>query len=126
LRKFKRFHGYVGYVVVLTAIKDFFEQDLAATLGLQRVTTPLFVRSGANLRTMAAPPTTTIGQRRGPTAARASTATSYGGTPSMGGRIGQSRMCMFFLRTEHVGEISVGIWPVSMQEACAKTSIPLL
>jgi aspartate--ammonia ligase len=45
---------------------------------------------------------------------------------SMGGGIGQSRMCMFFLRTAHVGEVSVGIWPEAMQEACMKAGIPLL
>lgn len=45
---------------------------------------------------------------------------------SMGGGIGQSRMCMFFLRTAHVGEVSVGIWPDSMHEACAAAGIPLL
>ncbi len=45
---------------------------------------------------------------------------------SIGGGIGQSRMCMFFLRTAHVGEVSVGIWPEAMQEACAKAGIPLL
>lgn len=45
---------------------------------------------------------------------------------SIGGGIGQSRMCMFFLRTAHVGEVSVGIWPEAMQAACAKAGIPLL
>ncbi len=45
---------------------------------------------------------------------------------SIGGGIGQSRMCMFFLRTAHVGEVSVGIWPEAMQKACAKANIPLL
>jgi len=45
---------------------------------------------------------------------------------SIGGGIGQSRMCMFFLRAAHVGEVSVGIWPEAMQEACARAGIPLL
>ena len=45
---------------------------------------------------------------------------------SIGGGIGQSRMCMFFLRTAHVGEVSVGIWPEAMQAACAQAGIPLL
>ena len=31
-----------------------------------------------------------------------------------------------FLRTAHVGEVSVGIWPEAMQEACAEAGIPLL
>ena len=45
---------------------------------------------------------------------------------SIGGGIGQSRLCMFLLRTAHVGEVSVGIWPDDMQTACAKAGIPLL
>jgi len=45
---------------------------------------------------------------------------------SIGGGIGQSRMCMFFLRAAHVGEVSVGIWPDAMQEACERAGIPLL
>jgi len=45
---------------------------------------------------------------------------------SMGGGIGQSRLCMFFLRTAHVGEVACGIWPAEMQEACARANVFLL
>jgi len=45
---------------------------------------------------------------------------------TMGGGIGQSRLAMFLLRTAHVGEVSVGIWPESMQKACQAANIPLL
>jgi len=45
---------------------------------------------------------------------------------TMGGGIGQSRLCMFFLRTAHIGEVSVGIWPQAMIDACAKANITLL
>ncbi len=45
---------------------------------------------------------------------------------TMGGGIGQSRLCMFFLRTAHIGEVSCGIWPDEMQEACARANIMLL
>lgn len=45
---------------------------------------------------------------------------------TMGGGIGQSRLCMFFLRTAHVGEVSCGIWPDDMQRACAEANIVLL
>jgi aspartate--ammonia ligase len=45
---------------------------------------------------------------------------------TMGGGIGQSRLCMFFLRTAHVGEVSVGVWPQEMQEACARANVMLL
>jgi aspartate--ammonia ligase len=45
---------------------------------------------------------------------------------TIGGGIGQSRLCMFFLRTAHVGEVAVGIWPKQMEEECAKANIFLL
>jgi aspartate--ammonia ligase len=45
---------------------------------------------------------------------------------SIGGGIGQSRLCMFYLRTAHVGEVSVGVWPEAMVEACRRAGIPLL
>jgi aspartate--ammonia ligase len=45
---------------------------------------------------------------------------------SIGGGIGQSRLCMFALRKAHIGEIQVGLWPESMREECAKAGIPLL
>ena len=45
---------------------------------------------------------------------------------SMGGGIGQARLCMFFLRTAHVGEVSCGVWPEEMQKACTKANIMLL
>jgi len=45
---------------------------------------------------------------------------------TMGGGIGQSRLCMFYVRAAHVGEVSCGIWPDAMQEACAGANIVLL
>lgn len=45
---------------------------------------------------------------------------------TMGGGIGQSRLCMFFLRTAHVGEVSCGIWPQDMVAQCAQANITLL
>jgi len=45
---------------------------------------------------------------------------------TMGGGIGQSRLCMFFLRTAHVGEVAVGLWPEEMERACADANIFLL
>jgi aspartate--ammonia ligase len=45
---------------------------------------------------------------------------------TMGGGIGQSRLCMFFLRTAHVGEVSCGVWPAAMEERCAAAGITLL
>lgn len=45
---------------------------------------------------------------------------------TIGGGIGQSRICMFFLRKAHIGEVQVGIWPKRMIEECKKASIHLL
>ena len=45
---------------------------------------------------------------------------------SVGGGIGQSRLCMFFLRKAHIGEIQASIWPEDMREECAKLDIHLI
>lgn len=45
---------------------------------------------------------------------------------SIGGGIGQSRLCMHFLRKAHIGEIQVGIWPEEMVHQCREAGIALL
>jgi len=45
---------------------------------------------------------------------------------SIGGGIGQSRLCMFYLRKAHIGEIQASIWPEDMVEACRANNIFLL
>ena len=45
---------------------------------------------------------------------------------SIGGGIGQSRLCMYFLRKAHVGEIQASLWPEEMVAVCRKHNIPLL
>ena len=45
---------------------------------------------------------------------------------SIGGGIGQSRLCMFFLRKAHIGEIQVSLWPQEIIQGCRKNGIPLL
>lgn len=45
---------------------------------------------------------------------------------TMGGGIGQSRLCMFFLRKAHIGEIQVSMWQDSMRKECADHGIKLL
>jgi aspartate--ammonia ligase len=45
---------------------------------------------------------------------------------SIGGGIGQSRLCMYFLRKAHIGEVQVGIWPAEMVELCRTNNIFLL
>lgn len=45
---------------------------------------------------------------------------------TIGGGIGQSRLCMFFLRKAHIGEVQVSVWPPEMIEICEKNNIFLL
>ncbi len=45
---------------------------------------------------------------------------------SIGGGIGQSRLCMFFLRKAHIGEVQVSVWPEDMIKACKEANIFLL
>jgi aspartate--ammonia ligase len=45
---------------------------------------------------------------------------------SIGGGIGQSRLCMYFLRKAHIGEIQVSIWPDRMISDCRENNIFLL
>ena len=44
----------------------------------------------------------------------------------VGGGLGQSRLCMLFLRRAHVGEVQAGVWPQAMVDSCAAHSITLL
>ena len=45
---------------------------------------------------------------------------------TIGGGIGQSRICMFFLQKAHIGEVQVSVWPKKMIEQCKDSSIKLL
>ena len=45
---------------------------------------------------------------------------------SMGGGIGQSRLCMLLLGKAHIGEVQVSLWPKWMREECARKNIVLL
>jgi len=45
---------------------------------------------------------------------------------TVGGGIGQSRLCMLLLRKAHIGEVQVGIWPEEVQRLCRDAGIPLL
>ncbi|SHG94917.1 aspartate--ammonia ligase [Tepidibacter thalassicus] len=45
---------------------------------------------------------------------------------TVGGGIGQSRICMFFLRKAHIGEVQASIWPQDMIDKCEKSNIFLL
>jgi aspartate--ammonia ligase len=45
---------------------------------------------------------------------------------SIGGGIGQSRLCMYLLRKAHLGEVSVTVWPRQLVEICAGKNIHVL
>ncbi len=45
---------------------------------------------------------------------------------TIGGGIGQSRICMFFLRKAHIGEVQCSLWPDEMVAVCEKNGIQLL
>ena len=45
---------------------------------------------------------------------------------TIGGGIGQSRLCMFLLRKAHIGEIQSSIWPETMYQECSMHGIELI
>ena len=45
---------------------------------------------------------------------------------TIGGGIGQSRICMFFLRKAHIGEVQSSLWPEEMSRACEEYGVQLL
>lgn len=45
---------------------------------------------------------------------------------SVGGGIGQSRLCMYYLKKAHIGEIQASIWPEEMRRECKELGIPLI
>ena len=45
---------------------------------------------------------------------------------TMGGGIGQSRLCMLLLGKAHIGEVQVSLWPQEMVKDCEQAGIPLL
>ena len=45
---------------------------------------------------------------------------------SIGGGIGQARTFMYLLRTAHLGEVTVSVWPKQLKEICSKKNIHVL
>jgi aspartate--ammonia ligase len=45
---------------------------------------------------------------------------------SIGGGIGQSRLCMFYLRKAHIGEIQASIWPEDMRREAREAGMYLI
>jgi aspartate--ammonia ligase len=45
---------------------------------------------------------------------------------TIGGGIGQSRICMFFLRKAHIGEVQTSIWPKEIVDKATENGIMIL
>jgi len=45
---------------------------------------------------------------------------------SIGGGIGQSRLCMVLLHKAHIGEVQASIWPEEMRKECIEAGMPLI
>ena len=45
---------------------------------------------------------------------------------SIGGGIGQSRLCLMLLHKAHIGEIQASIWPEEMRKECEQLGMPLI
>lgn len=45
---------------------------------------------------------------------------------SIGGGIGQSRLCLMLLHKAHIGEIQASIWPQEMKDQCREYGMPLI
>lgn len=45
---------------------------------------------------------------------------------SIGGGIGQARTFMYLLRTAHLGEVTISVWPKVLKDICAKNNIHVL
>ena len=45
---------------------------------------------------------------------------------TIGGGIGQSRLCMLILEKAHIGEVQASLWPEDMAEECERHNIHLL
>ena len=45
---------------------------------------------------------------------------------TIGGGIGQSRLCMLLLGSAHIGEVQASVWDAETRKKCAEAGIPLL
>ena len=45
---------------------------------------------------------------------------------TVGGGIGQSRLCMLLLEKVHIGEVQASVWPSEMLQKCRDAGIPIL
>ena len=45
---------------------------------------------------------------------------------TIGGGIGQSRLCMLLLKKAHIGEVQASLWPDDMIQTCLEHNIQIL
>jgi aspartate--ammonia ligase len=45
---------------------------------------------------------------------------------TIGGGLGQSRLCMFLLKKAHIGEVQASVWSEEMKKACQENNIWLM
>ena len=45
---------------------------------------------------------------------------------TVGGGIGQSRLCMLLMRCAHIGEVQCSVWDEETEKICREAGIPLL
>ena len=45
---------------------------------------------------------------------------------TIGGGIGQSRLCMLMLNKAHIGEVQASVWPDEMRKVCGENGINLI
>lgn len=45
---------------------------------------------------------------------------------TIGGGIGQSRICMLFLKTAHIGEVQASLWTKEIEQECKEKGVNLL
>ncbi len=85
-------------------IRDTFQKEMGREMHLERISAPLFVEKSSGLND-----------------------NLNGELPyTIGGGIGQSRLCMLLLDRAHIGEVQASIWPQEMRDTCKKHKIYLL
>ena len=45
---------------------------------------------------------------------------------TIGGGLGQSRICMYFMQTVHIAEVQVSVWPYDMEQTFKSKGIEFL
>jgi asparagine synthetase A len=128
--------------IAISGIKRLFEDNLSQALNLMRVSAPLFVdpETGLNDNLNGVERPVEFGIKETQKNAQIAKADCdsrrrlpfhksllAGEMPlSIGGGIGQSRLCMFMLQKAHVGEVQVSVWDEGTLSGCEAAGIKLL